>query len=618
MKGLISEIQKRMAGIAFLLALACLFLHGFASQSHAVGSCTPGMSSIIGTEFVAKSCAPEGANDNTSYDYFVTENIQCTNGTVVISSLGNQSTRRYNPASIMAAYGSSSYFKTLRNEDGTHFIIVHRYFTGTLEGESMNLPRATVYYDKINRTYFPPAEVPDTDGDGYTVCEDCDDTNAAVHENCGPSLAEAEAEQLKDPVTCGKKKVDSFAGIDTGEYFHSQDLFSFSGPPLSASLELSYRTLGRAGTVGQGWRHSYDIGLRGDGSGNLVARIGSNDRLYTYNNGTYVSEKDDYSTLIVNDDGTYALTEKNGLAYDFNSSGKCTAITDRNGNQNVLAYNGNGLLETVTDSAGRVLTFAYNTGGTLASVTDPKGSAFNFGYTSGLLTAVTHPDGSGWSYTYDADGYLLTKTDPENYTVTNTLDTNHRITQSVDPNSRTRLLDYPTDTSTTVRSTTFTEKDGNDWTYTYDTAAKVLLSKTDPEGFTTSYTWDSNKNLLSKTEPGNVVTSYTYDTSGNVLTVTDALSRVTTFTYNSFGQILTAVGPRGTIENTYDGDGNLLQVENYDDTVDALTQFTYNSQGQVTKITDALTRETDFVYDTNGLLTSVTPPSGVGTILWAK
>ena len=412
----------------------------------------------------------------------------------------------------------------------------------------------------------------------------------------------------EDPVKLGCASMGSSGGVDTGEYFHSQDLLSLSGPPLSASVRLSYRSFARAGSLGTGWRHSYDIALREDGSGNRVLRMGGKERLYTLSGSTYTSEVDDYSTLVDNGDGTYTMTEKSGLVYSFNSSGKCTSITDRNGNQNVLVYNTDGLLETVTDSAGRVLTFAYNTDDRLTSITDPKSQVYTFTQTNHRLTAVTHPDGSSWSYAYDTDGYLVSKTDPENFTVTNTLDTSHRITQSVDPNSRTRFLAYPTDTTPTILSTTFTEKDGNDWTYTYDTVAKVLLSKTDPEGFTTSYTWDSNKNLLSKTEPGGVVTSYTYDGDGNVLTVTNALSRVTTFTYNSFGQILTAVGPRGAIENTYDVNGNLLQVENYDDTV---TQFTYNAKGQVTKITDALNRETDFVYYPNGQLQSVTPPSGV-------
>jgi RHS repeat-associated protein len=463
------------------------------------------------------------------------------------------------------------------------------------------------YYDNnISQTCESLAHCENGEQDAGETGIDCGGECDACDKGQGPK---------KDlPAEGGNICGGSSIGADTGEYFHSQDLLSFHGPPLSASIQLSYRSFARAGTLGVGWRHSYDIALRDDGSGNTVVRIGSKERLYVNSGGVYSPEVDDHSTFVANGGGTYTLTEKSSLTYTFNSSGKCTTITDRNGNQNLLAYNEEDLLETLTDSAGRVLTFTYNTHNainsdkTLASITDPIGNTYTFAQTDHLLTAVNHPDGGSWSYAYDSEGYLLSKTYPGGQTVTNILDANHRITQNTDPEGRSRTFAFPTDTTPTVLSTTFTEKNGNDWIYTYDTTTGVVLSKTDPEGFTTSYTWDSNKNMLSKTEPGNVVTSYTYDSLGNVLTVTDALNRVTTFTYNSFGRILTATGPRDTIENTYDAYGNLIQVKNFDD---ALTFYEYNSIGQVTKITDALNRETNFVYDANGLLTNRTPPSGV-------
>ena len=438
--------------------------------------------------------------------------------------------------------------------------------------------------------------------------KDYSETGTDCGGSCSNACTDEEGPKLEDPVKKGNICTNSYVGSDTGEYFHHQKLLDLSGLPLSASLTLSYRSFARAGTIGTGWRHNYDIALRDDGSGNLVARMGSSERLYTDNSGTYTSEVDDYSTLVDNGDDTYTLTEKNGLSYVFNSSLKCTSITDRNGNQNILAYNDDNLLETVTDSAGRVLTFSYNSDDSLATITDPKGNVFTFTQTAHRLTSLALPDSAIWTYTYDDDGYLLTKTDPEGFTITNSYDTDHRILGSTDPNSLTKAISYPTDTSATELTTTVTEKDGNDWTYSYDTSAGVLDSKTNGEGYTTSYTWDSDKNLLSKTEPGTAVTSYTYDDEGNVLTMTDALSHVTTFTYNSYGQILTATGPRGTIENSYDDNGNLIQIKNYDDTV---TQFAYNSKGQVIQMVDALSRITTFVYDSTGLLTSVTPPSGI-------
>ena len=428
--------------------------------------------------------------------------------------------------------------------------------------------------------------------------------NWITPESCsgGNSFAESESKKLQSPVNGGCVDTGSSAGIDTGEYFQSQKLFTLQGPPLSASMKINYRSNGLSGSLGKGWRHKYDIGLRNDGNNNIVARFDTSERLYTLSDGAYISEVDDYSTLVENSDDTYTLTEKSGLEYDFSETGKCTTITDRNGNQILFEYNEDDILQSVTDSADREIDFIYNDDNTLAAISDPMGNTFLFGYTGGLLTIVTYPDGAIWNYTYDDDGYLETKTDPEGNTTSYELDDNHRLIQSTDPNGRTRSLSY------SDNSTTFTEKDGGERVYNYNKDAGVLLSKTDAEGFTTSYTWDSDKNLLTRTDPGNVVATYTYDSRGNVMTATDALNHVTTFTYNDFGQIMTATSPRGTLTDTYDANGNLTQVENYDG---SLTQFEYNSRGQVAKVTDALSRETNFTYDDKGLLQTATPSSGV-------
>ena len=42
--------------------------------------------------------------------------------------------------------------------------------------------------------------------------------------------------------------------------------------------------------------------------------------------------------------------------------------------------------------------------------------------------------------------------------------------------------------------------------------------------------------MLTKTDPDGSTTSYTYDASGNMLTMTDALGQTTSYTYNSFGR----------------------------------------------------------------------------------
>ena len=81
---------------------------------------------------------------------------------------------------------------------------------------------------------------------------------------------------------------------------------------------------------------------------------------------------------------------------------------------------------------------------------------------------------------------------------------------------------------------------------TYDSKGNVL-TRTDPAGHTTTYTYDSSYDVLSESVQLNgtttATTSYTYNSFGEVLTVTDPLGHVTTNTYDSHGNLLTVTSP---------------------------------------------------------------------------
>ena len=63
--------------------------------------------------------------------------------------------------------------------------------------------------------------------------------------------------------------------------------------------------------------------------------------------------------------------------------------------------------------------------------------------------------------------------------------------------------------------------------------------------------------LLSKTNPNNHTTTYTYDENGFIATITDPLSRVTSKTYNLYGQETQVTTPGGAVTtNIYDAKNN--------------------------------------------------------------
>ena len=124
----------------------------------------------------------------------------------------------------------------------------------------------------------------------------------------------------------------------------------------------------------------------------------------------------------------------------------------------------------------------------------------------------------------------------------------------------------------------------------YDTYGN-LLSTTDANGNTVTYTYDGNNNMLSQTAQLNgspVTTSYTYNNFAEVLTMTDPLGNTTT--------------------NTYDANGNLLSVTSpapNGQTPASVTQFAYNTLGELTQILDPLNHPTAIAYYSTGLIQSI-------------
>ena len=76
--------------------------------------------------------------------------------------------------------------------------------------------------------------------------------------------------------------------------------------------------------------------------------------------------------------------------------------------------------------------------------------------------------------------------------------------------------------------------------------------------------------LVSETEPsGNGRPPIRYDPDNNLLTVTDPDDNTTTYTYNAEDEVATETSPTGGVTTyTYDGQGNLTQTVDPDRTQD--------------------------------------------------
>ena len=270
----------------------------------------------------------------------------------------------------------------------------------------------------------------------------------------------------------------SSAHLASGNLSHSQNLFSSRGNSLPLGLTLYYNSLDPAnGALGRGWSHSYSYNLKENSDGSvLISEPNWKYKYYTASGSGYSSSAGNYAVLAKDANG-FSLTEREGTITRYTNAGQITSVTDRNGNTQTFSYS-NGNLVSVSDPAGRNITFNYDSANHLSSVVDPSGNSYALSIGTGL-NALTQPDSGVWQYTYDNNGFLQSKTDPLGNSISYSYDDQHRVTGSTDPEGKTRSISYPQGTET-IKSTTFTEKDGNSWSYSYDTQKGYLLSKPIP------------------------------------------------------------------------------------------------------------------------------------------
>lgn len=428
----------------------------------------------------------------------------------------------------------------------------------------------------------------------------------------------------------------------TGDFYRTWDELSVPGRgvPLSFSQTYSSALAGRDSPLGPGWTDSYNLFLSFDASGKVTVHEESGSQVsFTLSGSTYTPPSYVLASLVKNGDGSYTFTrDKTQLAYRFDSSGRLVRESDRNGYQTNLAYNGSGQLASVTDPAGRALSFSYGGNGKLASLTDPGGRTVRFAYDgAGNLSQLTDVAAGAWSFGYDAGHLLTSLTDPRGGRTTNTYTGSGQVSSQSDPLGRVTNYAYTAGTggaSTTLvtdpaghqtrlayqdlRVTSLTRGFGTAQAattgYTYDPATFDVAAQTDPNGHTTSSSYDARGNLLSRTDPLGRSWQYTYNVFNEPLTKTDPLGVSTTFSYDANGNLTAASTPVGSqVSRTTYAYGDSSHPGDLTATTDPdgnTTTFGYDANGDRTNVTDPAGDTTGFAYNTIGELTSTTSPKG--------
>jgi RHS repeat-associated protein len=363
----------------------------------------------------------------------------------------------------------------------------------------------------------------------------------------------------------------------------------------------------------------------------------------------------------------YTYTDASGTQYSINANGALQSITDIGGNSLTVTTLGitssTGLsvpfvrdssnrITQITDPQGNIYQYAYDANGNLASVTYPPTTQ-----TTALCPNTTQPNTS--TYTYDSNHLYTGGTDalchvlpatayfPSGKVDANGNSMTGRLQSVTDAMGNTTSYEYLIATNSTENSTTTVHypKDANgnpsSAVMTYDSYG-MLLSTKDPLGLITSNTYDANHNLTSVTDPMGHTNSYTYDSNGNKTSstypnITQGVNTTSYTAYNQYSEPTSTTDELGNVRTfNYDANYNPQSVTDtinnapatlasfifnangtlqagaigYDITAQptAASQFTYDSNGNMTGRTDALGRLTSYTYDSLGNKLTTTLP----------
>lgn len=443
------------------------------------------------------------------------------------------------------------------------------------------------------------------------------------------------------------------------------------------------------GAFGRGMPDPTAISATTDEDGNVTILANNRSRMFLIQgNHTYRGGNGDLGVL-TRQDGAYRLREPNGTIVAFRTdgrfdytqdsngnrltanytSGRLTSYTDNFGDTTTLTYNLRGRIIRATDPVGRQTDYAYDASGDhLLSVSDAQGMT-QFSYVAGqgaqaehAIQAITYPDGTHTTFTYDVRGRLTrserdgganvthysydsaggtTITDASNHDTTPHLneygqlarvqdalnnvtsyqyDSNHHLTQIVRPDGA--IVSFVHDGR--GNPTTTTNPLGQRVDATFDPNFNTLQSLRDASGNSLGFRTDARGNPTSIARPDGSLERFTYDSAGNIVVKVDQAGHATRFTYDAHNLLIRQDFSDGShTDFTYDAHRNLTTATNsdgtttydYDPVSDRLRQvtypngrylkFSYDSSGRRTESMDQGGFKVRYAYDSLGRLATV-------------
>jgi RHS repeat-associated protein len=306
-----------------------------------------------------------------------------------------------------------------------------------------------------------------------------------------------------------------------------------------------------------------------------------------------------------NNNAGWNLSFADGTTWVFPEYAPLNQIRDRHGNTVLLTRDdGNyGNVTRITTPNGRWISLTYDTGNRVTLARDNAGRSTSYHYDSaGRLDSFTDAAGHTTKYVYDGtSSRLATVTDARGITYLTNTYVGARVSHQRLTGGTTYDFTYTTDASGNITATDITQPDGTVRHVAFDTA-----------GYATSETQAAGTSLAR-------TTTFTRDTGHKLASVTDPWQRRTDLHYDSAGRYTGSTELAGTPDardtGTVTWGGPWDQPQSSADALGHTTTYHYDTDGNLSAVTDPEGRETDYTYQSDGQVKSVTDPAHAVTTL---
>lgn len=335
-------------------------------------------------------------------------------------------------------------------------------------------------------------------------------------------------------------------------------------------------------------------------------------------------EYDNRGNIISETSAPHGISTFTGSSYTYDSLGRyLVASTNALGHTTTYSgYNKFGKPASVTDHMGRTTSYTYDSWGNLTRTEYPDGSTEEVTLAwggNGLYTttvtatnapvSITHHDRLGreirkgnlcfdgqWQFVdkvYDNKGRLLKESLPffgdiAQYWNVIGYDTFDRRTSLTEPSGKTSTWAYDGTSTTSCQNGIVSTK-------TYD--ANGNLASVSDAGGTITYTLRNDGQPSKVTTPDGVVTRFSYDGYGRRTRIEDpsAGEQTETFKYNSDGSsVSTHTNPNGTLTTYMDKFGRTTKIERLGE---YNTEYSYDSRGLLVQETSTNGTSKIYTYD---------------------